>query len=59
MKKRQLRKTDTAANIMSTKPMQAAMAVVKAGQKSLDPLGSYTGVPTNPNEIPVQDVDDL
>lgn len=24
-----------------------------------DPFGSYTGQPTNPNEIPVQDADDL
>jgi hypothetical protein len=24
-----------------------------------DPQGSYTGVPENPNETPVQDVDDL
>ena len=24
-----------------------------------DPLGSYTGVPLDPNEMPVQDADDL
>ncbi len=24
-----------------------------------DPLGSYTGTPENPDEVPVQDVDDL
>ncbi len=24
-----------------------------------DPFGSYTGVPSDPNEKPVQDVDDL
>lgn len=24
-----------------------------------DPLGSYTGKPENPNEVPVQDADDL
>ena len=24
-----------------------------------DPLGMYTGVPSNPNEMPVQDADDL
>ncbi len=24
-----------------------------------DPLGSWTGTPENPNEEPVQDVDDL
>lgn len=25
----------------------------------LDPLGSYTGVPADPTETPVQDADDL
>ena len=31
-----------------------------AQQPSLtDPLGSYTGQPANPNEVPVQDADDL
>lgn len=24
-----------------------------------DPLGSYTGVPTTPGEVPTQDADDL
>ena len=24
-----------------------------------EPLGSYTGVPVDPNEVPVQDADDL
>ena len=24
-----------------------------------DPMGSYTGIPISPDEIPVQDVDDL
>lgn len=26
---------------------------------SADPLGSYTGVPSDPKEVPVQDADDL
>ncbi len=26
---------------------------------SYDPLGSYTGTPMDPEEIPVQDADDL
>ena len=26
---------------------------------SMDPLGSYTGVPEDPKDIPVQDADDL
>ena len=25
----------------------------------MDPLGSYTGKPENPGEVPVQDADDL
>ena len=31
----------------------------KSGGISTDPQGSYTGVPENPNDTPVQDVDDL
>ena len=26
---------------------------------STDPFGSYTGIPTDPNEPPIQDADDL
>ena len=29
------------------------------GRICIDPLGSYTGVPTDPMEKPVQDADDL
>ncbi len=29
------------------------------GTSFTDPLGSYTGIPENPYEKPVQDVDDL
>ena len=31
----------------------------KKFQSEADPLGSYTGVPENPYEEPVQDADDL
>lgn len=31
----------------------------KIFQSKNDPLGSYTGVPENPNEQPEQDADDL
>lgn len=31
----------------------------KKFQSETDPLGSYTGVPENPYEEPVQDADDL
>lgn len=30
-----------------------------AGNIQVDPQGSYTGLPEDPEEIPVQDVDDL
>ena len=29
------------------------------GMKAVDPMGSYTGVPADPMEQPVQDADDL
>lgn len=29
------------------------------GIYTVDPLGSYTGVPEDPKEVPVQDADDL
>ena len=29
------------------------------GNIVVDPLGSYTGIPADPAEIPVQDADDL
>lgn len=32
---------------------------VDMAHTSTDPLGSYTGVPADQNEIPVQDADDL
>lgn len=28
-------------------------------EAEMDPLGSWTGVPANPEELPVQDADDL
>ena len=31
----------------------------KKFQSKTDPLGSYTGVPENPNDPPQQDADDL
>ncbi len=31
----------------------------KKFQSKTDPLGSYTGVPENPYETPIQDADDL
>ena len=32
---------------------------VKEEQINMDPFGSYTGCPVNPEEKPVQDADDL
>ena len=31
----------------------------KKKEDSFDPMGSYTGMPADPNEKPVQDADDL
>lgn len=31
----------------------------KKFQSKTDPLGSYTGVPQNPHDLPQQDADDL
>lgn len=39
--------------------MKTPRAFVSRAMKKTDPLGSYTGVPTDRNEKPTQDVDDL
>ena len=31
----------------------------KAGRYGYDTLGSYTGIPADPDDLPVQDADDL
>ena len=33
--------------------------VMNKAPSKTDPLGSYTGMPVNPHEVPVQDADDL
>lgn len=33
--------------------------VNKPRPSAFDPFGSYSGVPLNPDEIPIQDADDL
>lgn len=40
-------------------PMDAAMAMTDFSADATDPMGSYTGIPLNPYEKPVQDADDL
>ena len=40
-------------------PMASAMAITDGQSSPTDPQGSWTGVPTNPYEKPVQDADDL
>ena len=43
-----------------TDPMKKAMSVADTNIPSVtDPSGMYTGVPSDPNEKPVQDADDL
>ncbi len=45
--------------LSSTDPMAKAMALTNCKSSSTDPQGSWTGVPVDPKEKPVQDADDL
>jgi hypothetical protein len=38
---------------------ESGMVYQQGSPTAVDPLGSYTGVPENPWETPVQDADDL
>ena len=40
-------------------PMEKAMALTEFCAAETDPMGSYTGRPAQPGEVPVQDADDL
>jgi len=40
-------------------PMQKAMDMSIWQSAKTDPQGSYTGTPADPDEVPVQDADDL
>lgn len=42
-----------------TEPMRQSMQLTEFQAVETDPMGSYTGVPENPLEKPVQDADDL
>lgn len=44
---------------IDTKTQEAVDAYRTKEQDATDPLGSYTGVPKDKREIPVQDADDL
>ena len=41
------------------KPMEKAKEMSQFTAAESDPLGSWTGQPLDPNEVPVQDADDL
>ena len=41
------------------KPMEKAKEMSQFTAAKTGPLGSWTGQPLDPNEIPVQDADDL
>lgn len=45
------------SRITNHPPLEGPMNML--GLFSADPQGSYTGVPADPNEVPVQDADDL
>ena len=50
------------ADKKSRSPMEVALGVVRRDINtgiSTDPLGSWTGVPEDENDTPVQDADDL
>ncbi len=40
-------------------PLGVPLLPVDMAHTSTDPQGSYTGVPADQNEVPVQDADDL
>ena len=40
-------------------PMEKAMGLTQFCAEKADPMGSYTGRPADPEEVPVQDADDL
>ena len=43
----------------SSRPQDAVEQIVNTPPSFTDPQGSWTGLPMNEHEIPVQDVDDL
>lgn len=43
--------------VMKDLLLEGAMNML--GHFTADPLGSYTGIPEDPKEVPVQDADDL
>lgn len=48
--KKAVKKANVTKNVLEIISMEASKT---------DPNGSYTGTPINPNEVPVQDADDL
>lgn len=51
-----MKKARTGAPVL---PQDTALGIIGSHLIKPDPLGSYTGVPDEPFEIPVQDADDL
>lgn len=41
------------------KPMEKARELSQFTAAKTDPMGSWTGCPLDPHEVPVQDADDL
>ncbi|MPM29367.1 hypothetical protein SDC9_75907 [bioreactor metagenome] len=46
-------------NVQGSPPMQSAKAMTDFSAEKTDPQGSYTGCPIDPEDVPVQDADDL
>lgn len=50
---------DNKNNNINMAPTAKALEIINLKDTISDPFGSYTGVPEDENEIPVQDADDL
>jgi len=54
-----LEKTLLGGAFMKKKQETPVQEEISERQSSTDPMGSWTGIPANPYEEPVQDADDL
>ena len=52
-----MKKDKQIGKVTNHPPLEGQMNML--GLFNIDPQGSYTGVPADPNEVPVQDADDL
>ncbi len=55
----QRKKKEKKSEKLLKKVMAKPLEIVSMKNSKSDPQGSYTGIPTNPYDTPVQDADDL